>query len=288
MEYKVTEHMQFLGCNNNESTEREYVMNESQLMSLRQKLESEDFESCNNNTIYCKFDGTYIFRDDNVRAEVDKAITEITNKFNFDSNTKEWEDVRGAMIKAITESSAENLKTDGHLNFYDPEGVLIQIGICDYPEVEHHYIYQKDWFDSDTKTYWDVYVTRKQKKEIMDLRPEMLYEHLKKQIGTQTSDRKKNYFAPKFYVGPFALSLQVNYYLWKYRESNNINHDLPMTEDEFYAVCSNKYSTIDIMVYSVDKDGKLHDIGRAGQISCARLCEYLKEVVMNDETEAWI
>lgn len=56
------------------------------------------------------------------------------------------------------------------------------------------------------------------------------------------------YFIPRLQWGEVTLSIQKNYYLWKYREEHNIPHENLVTEEEFNAVLPNEDSYCDVLL----------------------------------------
>lgn len=144
------------------------------------------------------------------------------------------------------------------------------------------HIIQEDsnWFDDELDS-WYIYLTEEQENELRNLTAEVLYEHLKKQIGVQTSMRGKNYFVPKLFIGGFVLSLQIGYSLWSYREDHNVPHELPMTEEEFVVICKDTNSIIDVMFFKRNKDEKLEGVGNPALMTLKSVCCFLKEVADN-------
>lgn len=56
------------------------------------------------------------------------------------------------------------------------------------------------------------------------------------------------YFIPRLQWGEVSLSIQKNYYLWKYREEHDIPHKNLVTEEEFNAVLPNEDFYCDVLL----------------------------------------
>lgn len=84
-----------------------------------------------------------------------------------------------------------------------------------------------------------------------------------------------NYYIPTLKIGELVLSLQANYYLWKYRYNNHTPNEKLVTKDEFNAVCDVD-TFIDVRI-TIGKDIELC----MGQMTLQRISAFLFDLGMN-------
>ena len=80
-----------------------------------------------------------------------------------------------------------------------------------------------------------VEFTKEEAQALESLTPEKLIAHMRHGVIGKVipTPGQKEYYAPRFNIAGFSLSMQISYYVWKERTNNNLDLSTPITEEEF-------------------------------------------------------
>ena len=155
------------------------------------------------------------------------------------------------------------------------------------------HFYGESWPDEPHTVEQCVTLSEDDRQRLHSFTPDALLQHLRSAcIGRcNTVSGTDEYFIPRLRFGSLAASLQVNYYVWSYRDEQAFEsgirydrrqsvHQPLITADEFDAVVKSPASVLDVAFYL---DGRQISMG---QMTIAEVSEFF--VGLADDTHPTI
>jgi hypothetical protein len=134
---------------------------------------------------------------------------------------------------------------------------------------------EEDFWDGVIEYCYEI--TDDELKQICDLKPEDILNHMKKSVGVLTPTGQSK-FIPCIMLGNLEISVQISYQLWSMRTDANLSMNAPITQEEFDVLVPNiDHRNIDVRILYAKKT-----FIPATQMSLREICDFLGESIIGE------